>query len=346
MSRSMKNIYLTKRFGNRVSFGFVLIFSLMLSLNPVAAQKKYRCDPSKVLTFEVCSKCHSQAVATWKKTPHSKTFEQLHRNPRAKAICEKLGLKGSIKRNDTCVECHYTAQIKGDRIRVVSGIGCESCHGAASDWINSHADYGGPTATKHSETVEHRNNRIAKSVETGMRIPRNLYSLAQSCLRCHTVPNEKLVNSGGHLAGSKFELVAWSQGSVRHNFIRSSDGSNTTNSQETLRVMFIVGQIADLELSTRATAKATEKNTFGVVSAKRAAKVAVMLYEIQQEIKNPDLQTALEAFAKAELRINNAEQLDEIANTIMNSGYAFAQNAKGSTLGAVDKLIPPPSQYK
>ena len=305
-----------------------------------------RCDPTKVMTAESCARCHGQAVATWRTTPHSQTFEKLHRNPRAKEIVGKLGLRGSIKRNDVCIGCHYTVQKQGGRLRAVSGISCESCHGAAKDWINVHSDYGGPTATKASETEAHRAQRVAKAIENGMRNPRNLYALAQSCLTCHTVPNEKLVNVGSHKAGSDFELVAWSQGSIRHNFLRTGGKSNAKSSQERLRVMFVVGQMADLELSTRATAKATSKSTFGVTAAQRAAKVATRLYEIQQKIKNADLQKALEAFAQAELRVGNGKQLNQIADEIQKWGNRFATQTDGAKLEAIDQLLPSPESYK
>ena len=36
------------------------------------------------------------------------------------------------------------------------------------------------------------------------------------------VPEERLVNVGGHTAGSAFELVSWSQGEVRHNLQKSA----------------------------------------------------------------------------------------------------------------------------
>lgn len=60
-----------------------------------------------------------------------------------------------------------------------------------------------------------------------MRNPSNLDLVAQSCLNCHTAPNEELVNKGGHNVGTlDFELVAWSQGKVRHNFVRSEGKTN------------------------------------------------------------------------------------------------------------------------
>ncbi len=44
-----------------------------------------------------------------------------------------------------------------------------------------------------------------------------IYDLAKTCYGCHVVPQEDLVNKGGHRAGSAFELVSWSQGEVLHN---------------------------------------------------------------------------------------------------------------------------------
>jgi len=322
-----------------ILFGFVLFASTSLA-------QPLRCDPTKIVTSEACSRCHGPAISTWKQTPHFQTFDSLHRNPRAKEICNNLGLKGSIKRNDVCVDCHYTTRKVGDKIRTVAGGSCESCHNAAQDWILVHSDYGGTTAKKEDESPEHRATRLAESIKLGMRNPRNIYSLARSCLNCHTVPNEKLVNVGGHHLASDFELVSWSQGTVRHNFVRSNGTENATNSQETLRVMYIAGMIADLEFSTRATAQATSKTKFGLASAQRAARVAQRLFDIQQKIQDPQVQSALEAFAKAELKINNAEQLSSIADEIRHFGFEFASKSNGSSLTFVDALIPPPSQYK
>ena len=326
---------------------FLIGLALCLSLGQsLEAQSSRRCDPSKVVTFEACAKCHEAAISTWKQTPHFQTFQMLHRTPRAKEICSNLGLKGSIKRNDVCINCHYTTQKQGERLRAVSGVSCESCHGAAREWVKVHSDYGGPNVSHETETAEHRTERFSKSIKAGMRNPRNMYSLARSCLECHTVPNEKLVNVGKHRSASDFELVSWSQGSVRHNFVRTRDGQNAQQSRDGLRVLYVVGLIADLEFSTRATAKATSKSNFGITVAKRAADKALKLYEIQQEINNPQLQVVLESFALAKLKANNADQLNRIADQIMAAGFKFAESADGSKMAALDKRIPPPSQYR
>lgn len=330
------------------SFGWVssLAILLVLMISGIVSAQPPQCDPTKVLSVEACAKCHQGEVAAWQKTPHFETFETLHRNPRAKEIAGLMGQQ-SIKRGNLCINCHYTLKLEGDTIRAVSGVSCESCHGAAADWLALHNDYGGPTATKETESDSHRQKRMDESMAAGMRNPVNLYLVAQSCLNCHTVPNEALVNVGTHKAGSDdFELVAWSQGMVRHNFLRTNGQSNATNPIEKLRVMYIVGQIADLEYSTRATGLATERSTYGMTSAKRAAAVAVRLYQIQQRVHDPLLEKILKTFSSARLAINNRSQLDSIAGEIKKIGIEFAIKSDGSKLEAVDPWLPKPETYK
>jgi hypothetical protein len=257
-----------------------------------------------------------------------------------------MGLR-SVKRSDVCIDCHFTTKEIDGRIKAVSGVSCESCHGASKDWIAIHNDYGGPTATKADESPEHAAQRLDSCTSLGMRNTRDLYLIASSCFQCHTVPNEKLVIVGGHNVGSEdFDLVRWSQGMVRHNYLRTEGQSNATSPPERLRVMFVVGLIADLEFSTRATAHATEKSTFGLKVANRAARAAVKLYEVQQTIDNQFVQSALESFAAAELKINNSPSLMEIADQIQMAGRQFAMSCDGSELATIDPMLPDPSTYK
>lgn len=305
-----------------------------------------RLDSTKVVTPQACAKCHVQEAKVWERTPHFRTFEQLQRNPRAREIADRMGIR-SIKRNDVCANCHYTRVETNGRERAVAGVSCESCHGAGRDWVTVHNDFGGPAASREGESAQHRNARRRRSVELGMRNPSNIYRVARSCLACHTVPHESLVNQGGHVAGSAdFELVAWSQGSVRHRF-RSTNGSyNAPNDLERLRLMFIAGLIADLEFSTRATAIATTSGRYGTESATRAANAAVQLRSIYEQVSDTRLRQVLIAFAKAELRTNNSLQLREIADEIQQAGIEFADSADGSEFACVDSLLPSDSEYR
>lgn len=325
---------------------FMLVSLVIATSTTIVNAQPPQCDPASVLSYESCAKCHGSEVRVWKQTPHFKTFEQLSRDPKASEICQKLGLR-SVKRSDVCINCHFTLQTRGDRNKPISGISCESCHGAAADWLAVHNDYGGTAATRESETGDHRDERLALSTAYGMRNTRDLYLIASSCYHCHTVPNEKLVNVGGHKAGSMdFELVRWSQGQVRHNFLRSDGQVNAVSSIERLRVMYVVGLIADLEFSTRATANATQKSTYGLAVAGRAAQTAKRLVRLQEVVKIPEIEGVLAAFSKADLRTNNQQQLIAVADAIRQLGQEFAVNADGGELGLVDSFLPTPDQYK
>jgi hypothetical protein len=305
-----------------------------------------QCDPSKVVGPMRCAACHENEVRVWMQTPHAKTLEDLHRRPNANAIAAKMGIR-SIKRGDICLDCHYTSQAVGDKNQVIAGVSCESCHGAATDWITLHNDYGGPTVVKAQETAAHKEQRRETAIAHGMRNPSNVYLIARSCLQCHSVPNEKLVNIGGHGAGTlDFELVSWSQGINRHNFMRTDNRSNAENSPEALRVMYVAGQIADLEFSTRATATATERGTYGLTVAQRAVNAAVRLQNIQQQIQNPHVEQTLIAFSRAVLKTNNESELMAIADEIQQAGIAFAQSAEGASWTTLDAMIPSRNQYK
>lgn len=328
--------------------GGVLVVALVIGALRAADSTAVavRRDPANIVGHESCAKCHDDAIAVWKQTPHFATFDTLHRKPEAKAIADRLGFS-SVKRNETCVKCHYTEQMRGSRERVVAGVSCESCHGAAKNWLTLHSDYGGLNATKESESPEHRRQRLEASIAAGMNNPENLYLIARQCLACHTTPNEELVNVGGHLPGSEdFELVSWSQGKVRHNFLRTSGNGNAPSSPERLRVMYVVGVLADLEASVRATAQATTKAPFGIASAQRAARLKHRLYEINQLVDDPNVQQALEAALAVPLKLDQQEALRNAADQIGEAASLFAVEADGSELAPLDPMLPRPEDYK
>src|SRR6056297_429022 len=310
---------------------------------PIAAPA----DPALVLGNEACVKCHAAEIQVWKQTPHSRTFDQLHRRAEAKQIAHKLGLR-SIKSEGRCVACHYTQQAAvGSPRHVISGVSCESCHAAGKPWVDIHHDYGGEGITRLTETVEHRRQRIAKAVAAGMRNPANVYSVAQSCLRCHTTADEQLVNVGGHSAGSlDFEFVSWSQGTIRHNFVRSDGKTNDVSSPERLRVMFVAGMIAELEASLRATAVATEKAVYAVTAAKRAARAAARLQSVAAKVESPVVDQILTVFSSVTLKLNNQPDLTAAADRVAALGYQFAEQTDGRNLAVLDAFIPPPDRYK
>lgn len=70
---------------------------------------------------------------------HSRAFALL-REPRARAIAEKLGI-GPADRAPECLGCHLdpvAKNLRGPRFQVSDGIGCETCHGGSRDWVAGH----------------------------------------------------------------------------------------------------------------------------------------------------------------------------------------------------------------
>ena len=194
------------------------------------------------------------------------------------------------------------------------------------------------------ETAEHKVTRFAESEKGGMIRPGNIYNVAQNCYGCHTVPNEKLVNTGGHKAGSTFELVQWSQGEVRHNVWYSD--SNDASPVERLRMMYIIGKALDLEYSLRGIAKATEEQTYfaEMVSREKAALAAVK--EIAQALGNADYSSLASVVNDADIKVNNEAALIQSADKISAIAKTISSKYTGSEFAAIDSKLPATDTYK
>jgi len=334
----------------------LLLGSLAAAATPTeksAAPVAGPADPGKVLGNDACVKCHAPEQAVWSKTPHAKTFDELHRRPEAKQIALKLGID-SIKHSGRCADCHYTQQAvntvastMGSGVHAIAGISCESCHGPARDWLETHHNYGGPDVTRLTESPAHRKQRIQAAIALGMRNPSNVYLVAQSCYRCHTTADEELVNVGGHSAGSlTFDFVSWSQGTIHHNFVNSDGQVNTPSSPERLRVMFVAGILAEVESTLRAVARATTKDTYGVTVAQRAARSGARLKSLAAKINDPRLDQAVQIFETVSIRLNNEAPLTKAANMIAQIGVDFAENPPASGWEQIDRFVPGKDKWK
>lgn len=300
-------------------------------------------DAAKVRGPEACAECHTAEMDAWKATSHYKTFNEMHRKPEAQQIATKLGI-ATIKRESLCVNCHYTEKATGSGKDVIAGIACESCHGAGKDWIDLHGDYGGKKVEKSMETPAHRKQRIEQSLARGMLMPDFIYPVASRCYQCHTVPNERLVNVGGHKAGSEFELVAWTEGEVRHNF-QTSD-KNPEDPPERKRVMYVIGQGLALEANLRGVSKATEKGNYATEMAKRVVAARENLKKINGLVRIPEVEEMIAVAEKAQLKLKNESELVKAADEVGKSVQKFAVASDGKKLAALDSLLPNRSQYK
>lgn len=210
---------------------------------------------------KTCQECHKAEYDVWEKTKHSASFRDLHRNPKVAEILAAAGGDKNIRRNSLCTQCHYTLEQTdaASPASAKSGVSCESCHGAASDYVKIHNDYGGPNATRATETASHREERIRKSVAAGMRRPESPYDLAANCLNCHSLarssvdgPTLARMLAAGHPINPGFELVKYSQGSVRHRFYHPNITVNAGMTPPELARFFVAGRAAMLVTATEA----------------------------------------------------------------------------------------------
>lgn len=302
-------------------------------------------DLSKIVGPGECGECHKAEMHAWRESKHSISFKALPRKKKAKEIAGKMGIKRMKKESD-CLTCHFTEAYKKGKLKAVAGISCESCHSPAKDWIKVHSYYGGKNVTREMETPEHKAQRLAKMKAAGMARPSTLYRLAQNCYQCHTVPNEKLVNVGGHKPGSKFELVAWSQGEVRHNFLRSEGKKNEEASPERKRMLYTVGRVLDLEYSLRSLAKATENGKYADAMAKRVQAATGKVKEINGLAPLPEIKEILAAVEAVDLKPNNQSTLTAAADKVAASAQELAGAHDGRELAALDQVIPKADKYK
>ena len=328
----------------RVAVGIALGLAIGLSASGFeAAAQELKRDPALVMGPDACGECHKSSVAAWKATKHATTFKDLPRRKSAKKIAKNMGIR-RLKSDSACLSCHFTsAEVKG-KVKPIAGIACESCHGAGKNWIKEHSDYGGKGVTKESEPPDHAKARYVKSEAAGMIRPGNLYEVAANCYGCHTVPNEKLVNVGGHAAGSKFELVSWSQGEVRHNVWYSKENNEASAARK--RMMYIVGKALDLEFALRGIAKATQKATYAVAMAKRASAAGKAMKKIAAAVKTPEIEAIVATANGVKLKLNNSANLTAAADKIGAQAKKFSRAHDGSKFAAVDALLPGADKYK
>lgn len=316
-------------------------------------------DPAKVVGVQRCNDCHAAEVEVWKQTRHAKTFEEMHGSDAAKAIAGKLGeMTGekirSVKKAATCQKCHYTVAMEEGKAEAKSGVSCESCHGAAADWVDLHQDYGVPgqkdlAAAKHAETAEHRKARLDGCAAGGMIRPDMLYQLARNCFSCHSVSEEDVVEAG-HTPGSKdFELVAWTQGEVRHNTHWTADGEtrelstdhrNREASIERKRTLYVVGRLTDLEFTLRAMSQAKANGGYYERKSMRAGMLLGALGDVQKACPVPQVDEALKAAGAAALDFDKREALGAVADQVGKLAADFAANANGAALAGLDALLP------
>jgi hypothetical protein len=299
---------------------------------------------SKIVGPNACGECHKQEVEAWKGSHHFKTFRDMPRRKEADEIAEKMGVR-RIRSESLCLTCHYTVQEKENRRQPIAGISCESCHSPAEDWIKVHSQFSGKT--EKTETKAEAEARLKLADSKGMIRPSALYQLAKNCFSCHVVPQEDLVNKGGHPAGSAFELVSWSQGEVRHNTWHSKGKENVPASAARKRMLYLVGLGVELETGIRAVSHATARRLYAFAMAKRVDRARKQLGAAAKAAPNvPEIAKMVEYAYSAGLKLNNERFLTAAADGVSKLLASITEKYDGSTMAGLDNLIPGPDKYK
>lgn len=312
-----------------------------------------RTDPERLVEplVESCGDCHRAESDVWQRTAHATSFDDLHRKQRAIEIAEALDTP-LVKRNSVCLRCHYTAvavEANGVlELRAGAGVSCQSCHGAARDWINVHNDYGiaesDARGARTLETPEHRATRITRSKAQGMLRPSELYAVAATCYECHIVSIEALVNRTSHRSGSsEFELVNWSQGAMRHNFLESYlTGDGTENAQRSTqwrRMMYVLGRALEVEFSIRALAVATQNGRYFRALKTRIDGAVRSLELIYASEQIPEVYEILDTVSGLELDLGNTGPLLRAADRVSATARRFTMTHDGAGFVGLDTMI-------
>lgn len=280
-----------------------------------------------------CQECHEREYDVWIHTPHFESYKQVHKKDEAKKIVKAVGGK-SMKREDTCVTCHYT-QLQTSasaKPKVKAGPSCESCHGASSDWRAIHNDYGGPDLKAEDEAPAHKAKRLADAEAAGMIASRMVYRIAGSCMQCHGLANPNIdgdtltkMLEAGHPVESGFEVVKYSQGSVRHRFVPPNVNDNSELDPEGTAKLFLGGQAASLVYASQVEGKSQQAD-FVAAQKQRIANARKALEAVQGMI--PEAKALLASPTEA-----NALKFE-------------AALAGKSVLSAVQGLLPAKADYK
>jgi hypothetical protein len=251
--------------------------------------------------YRKCEKCHEAEVEVWKQTAHFKSFQSVHRKAEAQKILDAAGGGASMRQNANCVLCHYTetrTSAQG-KPQVASGPSCESCHGASSEWRDVHNFYGEGIEDPAKEPPANRTKRLAAARKAGMIWSFMHYEIAANCGECHGMAHPKLgadvlakMLDAGHPASAEFELVRYSQGSVRHRFYPPDLNKNAEMTPAELARLYVIGQAATLVSATAAAGKASHPKYVGMQKkrgqdATKALQAVADLPEVAALLKQP-----------------------------------------------------------
>ena len=323
---------------------YLMIFALLaVIILPATAWGEP--DPNRV-GAEECGQCHKKEFKAWNRSTHSVVLSDRDDDEaieKSEEYAEALEID-DIEAAPECSSCHFTYFFDEDGDEQVTGVDCESCHGVGKQWIDIHSDYGSiggaPIENPEDEDPLHREQRWAQSEAAGMLRPSNIAAVTSNCLDCHTGPGDRIVNEGGHTAGSDFDLPRWLAGEVRHNFHRTNQGENAEITAERARQLYVLGRALQLQYALVGLAGSTEGSAYSSAMQERAKAALSALEAIESAVSTPEV-ASIVALGKASSLVSpSGTAIEATAEKVAHQAAQFGENHDGSALGAIDPLIP------
>jgi hypothetical protein len=156
-----------------------------------------------------CSGCHGDQNAWWFDDAHFSSADRFFdRSLDAVRIAKLYGIPlGSMTRGDSlCMDCHGSVVSGKERREVLDGVGCESCHGAAADWLEPHK--------VEDASLGRKRSGFLAALQKGKSDLEMLSVRATVCASCHYITDSRLL-SAGHPSGKDYDF-ATSVGKIRH----------------------------------------------------------------------------------------------------------------------------------
>jgi hypothetical protein len=187
--------------------------------------------------------------------PHARAYTVLY-DPLSQQIAKNLNLDEPAHRATECLSCHAVVATPDDltpnqRFTVADGVGCESCHGPAAQWLEPHK----------RDDWKKKFTPLEKS-KKGFWDTDDLLTRTRICASCHVGSPGREVNHDFIAAGHpplKFEMSSYHERMPRH---WNSQKDRRQHAPSLMAKLWVVGQVASAEMGVRQLAKrASPQNT-------------------------------------------------------------------------------------
>jgi hypothetical protein len=280
---------------------------------------------------------------TWQRHDRHSMAQAILENEDSKRIALLLGINNAAT-EPLCLKCHATfvenPALRGEKYRVEDGVSCESCHGAAEKWLQSHTE----------KDASHKRN-----IENGLKDILDVDTRTQMCLECHMGTDDQFVDhrliGAGHPRLS-FELDTYQMLEPAHWVV---DDDYRSRKGDYINAQAWLGGQARLASELLAKATSPTRGQFGVMPELSTLYCYTCHHSLdEQQWKRREyggrpgelrLNVAHLVIVREALRVANPSLGDELGNSIklIHDGAGrnnIEQNLKSAKLLIDSKIVP------